>query len=273
MNMPDYGAKPQETVQSDALSIEELEGQNSAARAAYRRSSRRSFLTFGAAAAAGVGGWKWLLKSGNEGGVHWPLRRALDASASVQRSIYGDDSLVATYAASEARKIRINGDDGLDPMEIDAATWQIEVQRNGVRMGALKLADLASLPQISQTVDHKCIEGWSQTVTWTGPRLRDVMAKADELVDGGRSSHVGFLTPNKGYYVTLERSAVQHPQTLLALKLNGQPLSKLHGAPCRLAVPTRYGIKSLKRLGFINLSDGFAPDYWAERGYDRYAAF
>jgi DMSO/TMAO reductase YedYZ molybdopterin-dependent catalytic subunit len=64
-----------------------------------------------------------------------------------------------------------------------------------------------------------------------------------------------------------------HPQTLLCYEMNGQPLQTQHGAPLRLVVPVKYGIKNLKRIGRIDFSDSRPKDYWAERGYDWYAGF
>jgi DMSO/TMAO reductase YedYZ molybdopterin-dependent catalytic subunit len=253
-----------EAVDSTGATAEEL--------AAFHRKSRRSFLTFGVTALAGAAGYKWLQGAKPDDGAPWPLRRALDASARVQRTVFGDSAKVATFSAADARAIRVNGRHGLEGLTTPAEEWFITIQRNAQTVTTLQLADLMTLPKVTQTVDHKCIEGWSQVVTWSGVRMSDVINAAEKVV-GERGAHIGLVTPNLGYYVTLERSAAMHPQTLLATKLNGVVLDSGHGAPCRVAVPTRYGIKSLKRLGVINLSDEPAPDYWAERGYDRYAAF
>lgn len=251
---------------------EEIVGASDEELAAFHRRSRRSFLTFGAATIAGVAGYRWLQGAPRDDGAPWPLRRALDASASVQRAVFGDSAKVASFPPEQARAIRVNGRYGLEGMTTPAEEWFITVQRNAQTVTTLQLADLMTLPKVTQTVDHKCIEGWSQVVTWSGVRMSDIIRAAEKVV-GERGAHIGLVTPNLGYYVTLERSAAMHPQTLLATKLNGAILDSGHGAPCRVAVPTRYGIKSLKRLGVINLSDEPAPDYWAERGYDRYAAF
>jgi DMSO/TMAO reductase YedYZ molybdopterin-dependent catalytic subunit len=62
-----------------------------------------------------------------------------------------------------------------------------------------------------------------------------------------------------------------HPQTILAYEMNGRPLAADHGAPLRLIIPLKYGIKHLKRIGVLYFSDSPPPDYWAERGYDYYA--
>jgi DMSO/TMAO reductase YedYZ molybdopterin-dependent catalytic subunit len=54
--------------------------------------------------------------------------------------------------------------------------------------------------------------------------------------------------------------------------MNGKPLPYDQGAPLRLIVPTKYGIKSLKRIGVIFFSDKRPADYWYEQGYDYDAA-
>ena len=46
---------------------------------------------------------------------------------------------------------------------------------------------------------------------------------------------------------------------------------KEHGAPLRLAIPVKYGIKSLKQIGTIRFTDVRTADFWAELGFDWYA--
>jgi DMSO/TMAO reductase YedYZ molybdopterin-dependent catalytic subunit len=53
--------------------------------------------------------------------------------------------------------------------------------------------------------------------------------------------------------------------------MNGQPLANEHGAPLRLVIPVKYGIKNIKRIGTIMFSDQPPNDYWAQEGYDYYA--
>ena len=62
-----------------------------------------------------------------------------------------------------------------------------------------------------------------------------------------------------------------HPQTLLCYEMNGQPLTSAHGAPLRLAIPVKYGIKNIKRIGSIAYMESRPKDYWAQEGYDYYA--
>ena len=83
--------------------------------------------------------------------------------------------------------------------------------------------------------------------------------------------YVYLATPNEEYYVGLDVASALHPQTLLCDTMNGQPLTRQHGAPLRLYLAVKYGYKSLKRVGLIRFQDERPPDYWAKRGFDWYA--
>ncbi|WP_262886746.1 molybdopterin-dependent oxidoreductase [Mucilaginibacter humi] len=77
-------------------------------------------------------------------------------------------------------------------------------------------------------------------------------------------------TPDKKYYVGLDMDSALHPQTLLAYEMNDKPVPLNHGAPLRLIIPVKYGVKNLKRIGSITFSNTRPRDYWAEVGYDYY---
>jgi DMSO/TMAO reductase YedYZ molybdopterin-dependent catalytic subunit len=64
--------------------------------------------------------------------------------------------------------------------------------------------------------------------------------------------------------------SAMHPQTLLCYQMNGKPLEPRHGAPLRLIIPVKYGVKNLKRIGKLYFSNDRPRDYWFERGYDYY---
>jgi DMSO/TMAO reductase YedYZ molybdopterin-dependent catalytic subunit len=55
--------------------------------------------------------------------------------------------------------------------------------------------------------------------------------------------------------------------------MNGEPLTNEHGAPLRLLIPVKYGVKNLKRIGKITFTDARPHDYWAENGYDYDSGF
>ena len=136
----------------------------------------------------------------------------------------------------------------------------------------LGMDSIRALPHVEMVTQLKCIEGWSEIVYWGGARLCDFMAAYPPARgrDGALPRFVGLETPDRQYYVGLYREDALHPQTLLCYEINGQPLSRDHGAPLRLVTPLKYGIKHLKQIGKITYTDQRPRDYWAENGYDWY---
>ena len=236
------------------------------------RRSRRSFIALGAGAVAAVGGWEWL-NSGEipEGDIPGKLRAALNFNEGVVRNaLYSNDHLVKTYPASAVGKIRANGDVGIDEA-LDAAAWRLEVVPFGASAPASKLVmdDVRKLPRYEEIIDFKCVEGWSTVTQFAGARFSDFTAK---FAPGSEKAQcVGMRTPDEEYYVGLDMPSALHSQTLLAYEMNGEPLNDKHGAPLRLVIPVKYGIKNIKRIGRIEYADKRGDDYWAERGYDWYA--
>ena len=234
--------------------------------------TRRSFLTGGIAALAGAGAWTWLDTRRPDDGVQWPLRLALRANEQTWRDFSSMKRLARTFAPGEVESPRPNGDVGLE--DDPDPEWKLTV--DGVK-GAdepllLTMADVKALPKVEMITELKCIEGWSRVIRWGGARFQDFVAKyAPEQKD--LNGYVALETPDRAYYVGLDTASALHPQTLLCWEMNGEPLPDEHGAPLRLVIPLKYGIKNLKRIGRIAFSKTRPPDYWAERGYDYYAGF
>ncbi|SPE40508.1 Oxidoreductase, molybdopterin binding (fragment) [Candidatus Sulfopaludibacter sp. SbA3] len=168
---------------------------------------------------------------------------------------------------------KVNGTIGLDDDDFDIATWQLAV--DGLAGGAkasLTLADIQAFPKTEFVTELKCVEGWSRRVRWGGTRLVD-FARRYRPARPGPDAYVGLATPGNEYYVSLDMASALHPQTLLCYEMEGRPLTYSHGAPLRLAIPIKYGIKNLKCIGRLSFTKSRPPDFWAERGYDEYAGF
>ncbi|MFI5399475.1 MAG: molybdopterin-dependent oxidoreductase [SAR324 cluster bacterium] len=248
----------------------------------WRRRSRRSFLALGAAGVLGALGLAWVYTRNQVGQLPWPLRAAHNANGKLWQTLYGRGRLgVDPPAPPRGTPYRVNGDIGLME-EFDPSTWRLAVSTPGSGRGSatLTMADLSRMPQTETTELFKCIEGWSMPIAYSGVRFSDFIlatgagmreGKPRDLSSASLYPYVGLATPDGEYYVSLDMESALHPKTLLATGINGVPLSDEHGAPLRLIVPVKYGIKSLKRIGRIFFADQRPPDYWAEQGYDWYA--
>jgi len=146
----------------------------------------------------------------------------------------------------------------------------LQVKKLSGEVLAITLDEIKSLPKTDLVFDFKCVEGWDQIQHWGGVRFVDFVEHFG-LEPETKLNYVGMETPDKGYYVGLDMDSAMHPQTILAYEVNDMPLPVGHGAPLRLIIPVKYGIKNLKRIGSINFSNHRPHDYWAEQGYDYYS--
>jgi hypothetical protein len=247
-----------------------------------RAMSRRSFLWSAVALGGGYSSWRWLVSRRDADGIPWPFRRALEANEELGRDLFRPTRLAPTFSKSQISAPRANGDIGMSD-DLDPAAWNLQVEglASG-ETGEVSLRDIKSLPRVEITTELKCIEGWSIIVHWTGARFSDFIAKYPPAARSGDAldiknkphdlpGYVALTTPDGGYYVGLDMESALHPQTLLCYEMNGAPLSLEHGAPLRLAIPVKYGIKSIKRIGTLTYTNRRPADYWAEQGYDWYA--
>jgi DMSO/TMAO reductase YedYZ molybdopterin-dependent catalytic subunit len=248
-----------------------------------RQLTRRSFVTGAAAALAGLGAWRWLATATAEDGVPWPLRRVLRFNQGLAEALGAPHQLAPTFPADSVQgPPRTNGLIGL-AAEVESARWQLKVEHEG--RGAaptIRLRDIQGLPRFDLVTELKCVEGWSEVMHFGGVRLVDFVTRFGLPTRSGRAPdpmgnphdlfrYVYLATPDEAYYVGLDMASALHPQTLLCDTMNGEPLTREHGAPLRLYLAVKYGFKSLKRVGLIRFQDQRPSDYWAERGYDWYA--
>jgi DMSO/TMAO reductase YedYZ molybdopterin-dependent catalytic subunit len=235
-----------------------------------------SFTTFFAVGGLAFGGWKWLYHSPKEtpgvtARAHAPLRRALNKTELFFRNFFSNNHLVKTYPKERAAKrVRVNSNIGIADKDFDPLNWRLAVKKSNGQVLQVTMDQIKALPKTEIVFDFKCVEGWDQIQHWAGVKFIDFIAHFN-LEDQAGMSYVGMETPNAEYYVGLDSESAFHPQTILAYEMNDKPLTFVHGAPLRLIIPVKYGIKNLKRIGTITFANTRPRDYWAEQGYDYYS--
>jgi Oxidoreductase molybdopterin binding domain len=128
--------------------------------------------------------------------------------------------------------------------------WRLHVR--GARNLELTRQELLGMEQSTYSLPIACVEGWSTTQSWTGVRLRDLLARAgtaepasvlvESLQAGGAFSKAALAVEQ----VADERS-------LLALRVNGEHLSLDHGYPARVIVPAAPGVHCTKWVSAISV--------------------
>jgi DMSO/TMAO reductase YedYZ molybdopterin-dependent catalytic subunit len=247
-----------------------LSGQE--AKTELRRRTRRDFLIGGLAAAAAIGGYEWVTSAARDNGAPWPQRRVLDFNGKLSHAYLSDAHLMPTYSRDQVGWLKPNGDIGMDEAAnapSNGNDWRLQVEAGGPALN-LTLADVMALPKIEMIMRFCCIEGWSTIAYWGGARFSDFTRKYFRP-GADLPNYVYMATPGEEYYVGLDMKSAMHPQTLLAYEQNGKLLENEHGAPLRLVIPVKYGIKNIKRIALIRYTNARPDDYWAEEGYDWFA--
>jgi DMSO/TMAO reductase YedYZ molybdopterin-dependent catalytic subunit len=253
-----------------------------------RRWTRRDLLLFGMGAMAAAAGGGFLLPQTTlerwgiiHGKKNWPekeslLNKALRIDDDVAEALYSKNRLVPTYTKSQITPLR-NNYNGATPDPSYIPEWRLTL--DGLASGlsvSLNIRNLLASFQVHEQITRLvCVEGWSAIAGWAGLRFDDLLnayppmsqakwARLESSVNLGR-----WGNPDP-YFVSLDLSTARHPQTLLATHLNEKPLTVEHGAPLRLLVPVKLGLKNIKAVTRITYTKDEPADYWAKRGYSRY---
>jgi DMSO/TMAO reductase YedYZ molybdopterin-dependent catalytic subunit len=135
----------------------------------------------------------------------------------------------------------------------------------------LSYEDLLAIPRVSQTTDFHCVEGWSVAdLRWGGIRFSVLLEKVKPRKGAKYAifhslGTTDFTPKGQNHYVeSFPVAELLDParQCLLALTLDGKPLTKSHGAPLRVISPRNLGYKNIKYVMTIELSDHAQPGWW-----------
>ena len=131
--------------------------------------------------------------------------------------------------------------------------------------------DLQALPQVVQTSDFHCVEGWSvKDIRWGGIRFTEI-AKA--VKPKPKARYVIFhslgktrkLSQEVNHYVEslpLEKLLDPQKKCLLALNIDGKPLTFDRGSPLRVVSPYDLGYKGSKYVTRIVFSAEQTRGWW-----------
>ncbi|MBV9307851.1 MAG: molybdopterin-dependent oxidoreductase [Acidobacteriaceae bacterium] len=160
---------------------------------------------------------------------------------------------------------------------LDRAAYRLQMRGFVEREVHLSLADLADLPSVQLTALLECAGngvgvGAVGCARWEGPLLRDVLKLSLRKPQARFVRFTGVDTGSETdarevqYSRTLPLAAVLDDRTIIALRMNGEPLSPEHGAPARVLAAGRYGMDSVKWLRTVEiLSDPDNSFYMTQR--------
>lgn len=197
------------------------------------------------------------------------LRAGLGFSDWASGVLFRRGHLAPTFSDTEVapfEKFPINDYDVDDP-EIDLAAWKLTVSGSVQKPGEYGLAQLQNLPKHMQNTRHVCVEGWDVIGNFSGARLSDFL----KAIGADTTSRVVTVECADEYYESLDMATALHPQTLLCYEMYGKPLTREHGAPLRLTIPTKVGYKQAKYLTSMKVTNVLERvGYWEDQGYSHF---
>lgn len=182
-----------------------------------------------------------------------------------------------------------------DAPTIDPATWSMAIEGDAARRFEVSLSDLVGLPQHRLLAWLECagngrrlyelVDGHQRSVdatdtpwtlgamglaTWEGPRLTDVLAMTEITSDARFVGPEGLDVDNpEGHpaQMSIPMNKALDPDTIVALRMNDEPLLAAHGAPARLLVPGWVGAYSVKWLRRIEVSSSWISTWRSDEYY------
>ena len=160
-------------------------------------------------------------------------------------------------------KFPVNDYDVDDP-GVDLEKWTLTVSGAVQKSGDYTLSQIQALPKITQNTKHVCVEGWDVIGRFGGARLSDFL----HLIGADTTARFLYVECADDYYESLDMATALHPQSLLCYEMYDQPLTREHGAPLRLNIPTKIGYKQAKYLTDLKVTNVLQKaGYWEDQGY------
>ena len=147
---------------------------------------------------------------------------------------------------------------------IDPDKWRLEVTGLVKTPLIFGYKELLSLPLKSYSKSFHCVTSWSiEKPFWEGVSIKSL---ADAAGVKPQAKWVMFHCYD-GYTAPIPVEDALMDDSIIALRMNGKPLSPEQGFPARPFMPHLYAWKSAKWLGNIEFIADYEDGYWERYGY------
>ena len=134
---------------------------------------------------------------------------------------------------------------------------------------------IRAMPLEERVYRHRCVEAWSMVVPWSGFPMKVLVDFAKPLSSAKyvrmETFHDAKMASGQRqfwypwpYVEGLTMAEATNELAFLVTGVYGKPAAKQFGAPLRLAVPWKYGFKSIKSLVRFTFTDKRPVSFWEE---------
>ncbi len=134
---------------------------------------------------------------------------------------------------------------------------------------------IRAMPLEERLYRMRCVEAWSMAVPWSGFPLAELVKYAKPLSGAKYLVMETFLNKDMAsgqkqvwypwpYTEGLTMAEATNELAFMVTGVYGKPLRKQFGAPLRLAVPWKYGFKSVKSIVRFKFTDKRPTTFWEQ---------
>jgi methionine sulfoxide reductase catalytic subunit len=160
--------------------------------------------------------------------------------------------------------------------QLKTRPWEVRIDGEVEQAFTIGIDDLIRKMALEERLyRHRCVEAWSMTIPWTGFAMKDLVALAKPNSNAKYIRMETFLDQamapgqRQVWYpwpyvegVTMEEAA--NDLAFLVTGAYGKPAAKQFGAPLRLALPWKYGFKSIKSIVRFEFTTERPKSFWEE---------
>jgi len=152
--------------------------------------------------------------------------------------------------------------------------WTVKIDGMVEKAQEVGIDDLIRrMPLEERLYRHRCVEAWSVAIPWSGFPLAKLVELAKPLSSAKYLRMETFLDKSVApgqrqtfypwpYVEGVTMAEATNELAFLVTGAYGKPVSKVQGAPMRLALPWKYGFKSIKSITKFSFTDQRPKSYW-----------
>lgn len=162
-------------------------------------------------------------------------------------------------------------DIALSPPRMEPADWSVTIDGKVRNPYSITFDELLAMPMVERDITLTCVSNpiggrYCGSTRWQGVLVADLIARADPEPGADQVLSMG----KDGFSASTPLDVLRDGRdAMIAIAMDGAPLTAEHGYPARLVTPGLYGYvgatKWLTRLNVTTFAD--AQAYWTKRGW------
>jgi methionine sulfoxide reductase catalytic subunit len=190
----------------------------------------------------------------------------------------------AKYSENYNNFYEFGSDKGIadEAQALKTEPWTIKIDGMVEKPFTVGIDDLLKkMPLEERLYRHRCVEAWSMTVPWSGFSMAAFVAFAKPLSAAKYVHMETFLDPEIApgqkqfwypwpYVEGVTMAEASNELAFMVTGMYGKPVPKQDGAPLRLALPWKYGFKSVKSIVHVAFTDKRPVSFWQTLAADEY---